>query len=164
MTKFVIRRLLLGLMIIFFGSFIVYAVLRCLPTSYVESIARQRCTSLPGGKSYAQWLAELNEVYHLDTDIFSGFAYWLKDAIQGNFGDSWFYNIPVVEKFKSVIGYSVIINIITFFLEIVICIPLAYLPRASSTPRLTIRSRFLLLWAYRCLPSSWPRCSSTRSR
>ena len=39
MTKFVIRRLLLGLMIIFFGSFIVYAVLRCLPTSYVESIA-----------------------------------------------------------------------------------------------------------------------------
>ena len=41
--------------------------------------------------------------------------------------DSWFYNIPVVEKFKSVIGYSVIINIITFFLEIVICIPLGIL-------------------------------------
>ena len=40
---------------------------------------------------------------------------------------SWFYNIPVVEKFKSVIGYSVIINIITFFLEIVICIPLGIL-------------------------------------
>ena len=126
MTKFIVRRLLLGLMIVFFGSFVVYAVLRCLPTSYVESIARQR-SSLPGGKSYAQWLAELNEVYHLDTDIFSGFAYWLKDAIQGNFGNSWFYNIPVVEKFQSVNGYSIIITILTFFLEIVICIPLGIL-------------------------------------
>ena len=126
MTKFIIRRLLLGIIIVFCGAFVVYAVLRCLPTSYVESIARQR-SALPGGKSYSQWLAELNNVYHLDTDIFSGFMYWLKDAIRGNFGDSWFYNVPVVSKFKDVIGYSIVINIITLFLEVIICIPLGIL-------------------------------------
>ena len=126
MTKFIIRRLLLGIIIVFCGAFVVYAVLRCLPTSYVESIARQR-SALPGGKSYSQWLAELNNVYHLDTDIFSGFMYWLKDAIHGNFGDSWFYNVPVVSKFKDVIGYSIVINIITLFLEVIICIPLGIL-------------------------------------
>ena len=47
MTKFIIRRLLLGIIIVFCGAFVVYAVLRCLPTSYVESIARQR-SALPG--------------------------------------------------------------------------------------------------------------------
>ena len=62
MSKFIIRRLLLGIGIIFFGCLITYAVIRCLPTSYVEGIARQRAAAASAGigKSYKEWLAELN--------------------------------------------------------------------------------------------------------
>jgi peptide/nickel transport system permease protein len=107
MTKFIIRRLFLGAIIVFLGSMVLYAVIRCLPTSYVENIARQRA-SLPGGKSYTEWLSQLNSVYSLDTDIFTGFFRWLSHAIQGEFGESWAYNMPVVQKFSSVIWYSVV--------------------------------------------------------
>ncbi len=126
MTKFILRRLFLGIIIVFLGAMVVYGVIRCLPSSYVETIARQRA-SLPGGKSYTQWLAQLNSVYRLDTDIFTGFIGWIGNVIKGEFGESWAYNMPVVEKFKDVIWYSVILNAITLVVELSACIPLGIL-------------------------------------
>jgi len=122
-SKFVLKRIFLAILIILFGSFIVYAVIRALPTSYVETIARQRA-QLPGSKSYAEWLEQLNALFRLDTDIFTGYMGWLSDAIKGNFGDSWAYNVPVTQKFKDVIWYSFALNIITFVFQTVIAIPL----------------------------------------
>lgn len=126
MTRFIIRRLFIGAIIVFLGGMVVYGVVRCLPSSYVETIARQRA-SLPGGKSYTQWLAQLNAVYGLDTDIFTGFFQWLRHTLQGDFGESWLYNISVVAKFRNVIWYSVVLNSITLVVEVSACIPLGIL-------------------------------------
>ncbi len=126
MSKFILRRIFLGLVIVFLGAMVAYAVIRCLPTSYVETIARQRA-NLPGAKSYTELLAQLNSVYGLDTDIFSGFIRWLGSALKGEFGESWAFNVPVIEKFKDVIWYSVILNAITLIVEISVCIPLGIL-------------------------------------
>ncbi len=134
MSRFVARRAWLAVVIILFGAFTVYAVIRALPTSYVESIARQRA-NLPGSKSYAEWLAQLKALFRLDTDVFTGFAGWLQDAVAGNFGDSWMYNVPVTDKFARVIWYSVTLNIITFFLEIIIAIPLGILAARKQYSR-----------------------------
>ena len=43
--KFIVRRTALALVIILLGAFIIYGVMRCLPTSFVESMARQRSFS-----------------------------------------------------------------------------------------------------------------------
>ena len=123
MSKFVIRRVFLAIIIIVFGAFIVYSVIRSLPSSYVENIARQRAT-MPNSKSYTEWLAQLNKLFRLDTDVFTGFTGWLTDAVRGHFGDSWLYNVPVTAKFADVIWYSVALNITTFFLQMIIAIPL----------------------------------------
>ena len=123
MSKFIIRRIVLGVLIIIFGSFVVYSVIRSLPSSYVENIARQRAT-MPNSKSYTEWLVQLNALFRLDTDVFTGFSGWLGDAVRGNFGDSWLYNMSVTQKFSNVIPYSIALNIVTFFLEIMIAIPL----------------------------------------
>ena len=125
----------MAILIIIFGSFVVYAVIRALPTSYVETVARQRAT-MPGSKSYTEWLKELNALFRLDTDVFSGYYGWLSEAIRGNFGDSWVYGIPVTEKFASVIWYSVALNIITFVLQTVIAIPLGILAARKQYSRL----------------------------
>jgi len=66
-------------------------------------------------------------VYGLDKGIIPGFFGWLKNALAGDFGDSWQYNVPVTQKFSDVIWYSVIINIITMVLQLVTCIPLGIL-------------------------------------
>lgn len=123
MSKFIVRRVFLAIIIILFGAFIVYAVIRGLPSSYVESIARQRAT-MPNSKSYTEWLATLNKLFRLDTDVFTGYIGWLGDALKGNFGDSWLYNVPVTKKFSDVIWYTVVLNIVTFVLQMVIAIPL----------------------------------------
>ena len=127
MRNFIIRRLLFGIFISIFGAMIIYTVIRLLPTSYVELIARQRASNPLSTKTYQEWLAQLNEVYKLNVGIIPGFFGWLGNALRGNFGESWHYGIPVTEKFSQVIWYSVIINIITFFVELFISIPLGIL-------------------------------------
>jgi peptide/nickel transport system permease protein len=127
MGNFILRRLFLGIFIAFFGALVIYSVIRSLPTSYVETIARQRASNPLSNKTYQEWLDQLNLVYKLDVGIIPGFFGWLGNALKGDFGESWHYGVPVTEKFNQVIWYSVIINIITFFVEFLIAIPLGIL-------------------------------------
>lgn len=127
MRNFIIRRIILGLFITFFGAMVVYTVIRSLPTSYVETVARQRASNPLSTKTYQEWLDQLNAVYGLDQGIIPGFLGWLGNAVRGDFGESWHYGIPVTEKFSQVIWYSIIINIITLFVEVMIAIPLGIL-------------------------------------
>lgn len=126
MWRFIVRRTALALVIIFFGAFIIYGVMRCLPTSFVESMARQRAAASAsmGGKSYQEWLAELNEAYDMNSNVITGYFNWLGRVLKGDFGESWKYGISVTQKFSQVIWYSVVLNIITLVLEVLICIPL----------------------------------------
>ena len=127
MSNFIIRRVFLGLFIVFFGAMIVYGVIRSLPSSYVETVARQRAANPTSLRTYQEWLDELNQVYHLDVGIIPGYFGWVKNAIRGDFGVSWIYNVPVTQKFKEVIPYSIFLNIITFAVQIIVSIPLGIL-------------------------------------
>lgn len=127
MRTFIIRRLILGIFIAFFGALLVYAVIRALPTSYVESIARLRATNPLSPYTYQEWLDQLNEVYNLNIGIIPGFIGWIGNAVKGDFGDSWHWGIPVTEKFSQVIWYSVIINVFAFAAQLFLSIPLGNL-------------------------------------
>ncbi|MDR1600188.1 MAG: ABC transporter permease [Oscillospiraceae bacterium] len=123
MWKFIARRALLAVFIIVFGSLICYAVIRMLPSSYVERVARQRST-MPGSPGYQVILAQLTERYGMDRSILSGFGVWGANALRGQWGNSWFFDVPVTRKFADVIGYSIALNIITLFLEMGLCVPM----------------------------------------
>ena len=49
---------------------------------------------------------------------------WLGQAVKGNFGDSWFYGIPVLSQFNKVIWNSFWLGLVTFIIQIVVAIPL----------------------------------------
>ncbi len=123
MRKYVIKRILISIVILFFALFMIYTMLRCLPHSYVETIAIQ-LSQTPGAKPYEEWLAQLNGQYGLDMNIVPGFFTWLGNAIRGQFGDSWRFHMPVVDKFVEVIGLSFIMQLIAFTLELGISVPL----------------------------------------
>ena len=127
MRNFILRRILLGIFITFFGAMVIYTVIRCLPSSYVETIARQRASNPLSNRTYQEWLDQLNLVYKLNVGIIPGFFGWLGNAIKGDFGESWHWGVPVTTKFVQVIWYSLIINIITLFVEVFIAIPLGNL-------------------------------------
>ena len=123
MGKFLVRRILLSIMILFFVMFIIYLLEYSLPTSYVETMART-LSSQPGSKSYAEWLADLNAQYGMDRGVLGGFFIWLGNMVRGNFGDSWFYTMPVVQKFNESVWPSFYMGIVSFILQIAIAIPL----------------------------------------
>ncbi len=123
MRKFIVKRILLSILILFCVTFIIYALMRALPTSFVESMAMQLAQA-PGSKPYNEWLDQLNAAYGLDMELIPGYLTWLKGAIVGNFGDSWKYSVPVLQKFNEVIWLSFIMGGIAFILELIIAIPL----------------------------------------
>lgn len=124
MGEFIIKRVLLCILILFFVMFIVYALMYSLPTSYVEQMARELATKPGSLKSAAEWIAELNVQYGFDKGIVGGYFTWLGSAVRGDFGDSWNWTVPVVQKFQDVIWYSFALALITMVLEVVIAIPL----------------------------------------
>ena len=95
MRKYILKRLGISLIILFFVALIIYSIMRCMPSSYVESLARQM-SQKPGAKSYQEWLDQLNKAYGLDVGIIPGYIHWLGQAVRGNFGDSWYWNVPVL--------------------------------------------------------------------
>lgn len=123
MWKYILKRVLISILILLLVALIIYALMRSLPTSYVESVARQK-SQQPGAKSYEEWLNQLNEMYNMNGNVFSGFWTWLTNVFQGNFGDSWHYTVPVLEKFNDTIWISFIMGAIAFFFEVIIAIPL----------------------------------------
>ena len=123
MRKFLVKRTLLSIVILFFVTFIIYVLMRCLPASYVETMARQ-LSQAPGSRPYEEWLAQLNAQYGLDLDLIPGFLVQLKNLVTGNFGDSWKYTVPVLQKFNEVIWVSFIMGAISLVFELLIAVPL----------------------------------------
>ena len=121
-------------MILFFVGFIIYALMRCLPTSFIENMARQKSMQ-PGSKSFDDWMAQLNAMYNMDKSIIPGYFSWLGTAIRGDFGDSWFYTVPVLEKFNDCIWHSFVMGGIAFILEILIAVPLGVVAATKQYSR-----------------------------
>jgi peptide/nickel transport system permease protein len=122
MKKFIIRRLLISVVLLFFVSMIIYTIMRLMPTSYVETQAMALATR-PGSKSYQEWVEQLNAQYGLDTGIVQGYFKWASKAIRLDFGESWYFNQPVLQKFSNVIWYSFALGLASFVIEIIIAIP-----------------------------------------
>lgn len=134
MRNYILKRIALSVVILLFVTLIIYGLIRAMPGSYVESLAIQ-LSSAPGAKPYEEWLAQLNAAYGLDKPYIAGWATWLKEFMSGNFGDSWKYTVPVIEKFKSVIGVSVVMGGISLVLELVIAIPLGVIAATKQYSR-----------------------------
>ena len=110
-------------MILFFVAFIIYVLMRCLPTSYIENMARQKSMQ-PNSKSYEEWMEQLTKMYNMDKGIVVGFFAWMWNIIRGQFGDSWFYTVPVLQKFNDTIWVSFIMGAIAMVFEVIIAVPL----------------------------------------
>ena len=123
MKKYIIKRLLWSVVILGIVAFLLYVLMRSLPTSYLEQIARQK-SQQPGSRTFEQWMQQLSATYGMDKGIIPGFVAWLSKAVRLDFGDSWKYTIPVTQKFVQVVSISFWISLIVMILEVVISIPL----------------------------------------
>ena len=123
MKKYIIKRLLWSVVILGIVAFLLYVLMRSLPTSYLEQIARQK-SQQPGSRTFEEWMQQLSATYGMDKGIIPGFVAWHSKAVRLDFGDSWKYTIPVTQKFVQVVSISFWISLIVMILEVVISIPL----------------------------------------
>ena len=123
MKKFLLKRIMMSCVLLMFVSMIIYGIMRCMPNSYVETQART-LSQKPGAKSYEEWVEQLNAAYGLDESPVKGYFTWAGKAVTGDFGDSWYWNKPVVEKFTDVIWYSFIVAFCAYIIQIGVAIPL----------------------------------------
>lgn len=145
MAKYILKRLGISVLILLFVIFVIYALMRCLPSSYVETMAQQ-LSQTPGAKPYEQWVEQLNAQYGLNVGLLQGYFIQLKNILTGNFGDSWKYAVPVTEKFSEVIGVSFVMGAISLVLQLLIAIPLGIIAakRQYSRTDYTITAGALL--------------------
>ena len=123
MKKYILKRLLISVVILVFVAFVIYVLMRSLPTSYLETIAREKSMQ-PGSKSFEEWMEQLSATYGMDKGIIPGFFAWCGRALRGDFGDSWRWTVPVTQKFQESVWISFIMGAISFIFEILIAIPL----------------------------------------
>ena len=123
LLKYILKRIGLSIVILFFVALIIYTLMRCLPTSYIEAVALQKSMQ-PNSKSFEEWMEQLTKMYNMDKGIVEGYFAWLGNVFRGEFGDSWKWTMPVTEKFNNVVWVSFVMGAIALFFEVIIAIPL----------------------------------------
>lgn len=124
MLKYTVKRLLYSVIILFFVMFIVYTLMYNMPMGFIETKARELASRPGAAKSYAEWLADLNAQYGMDKGVVQGYFVWLKSAVKGEWGDSWYWTVPVTQQFKNTVWYSFALSLISLVFEVIIAIPL----------------------------------------
>ena len=124
MLKYTAKRLLYSIVILFFVMFLIYILMYNMPAGYLETKARELASRPGAGKSYTEWLEDLNEQYGMNKGVLRGYLIWIKSALTGNWGESWAWNMSVTAKFRDVIWYSFALSLVSMFFQIIIAIPL----------------------------------------
>ncbi len=121
MFKYIVKRILISIIIIFGVTFITYALFRMMPDNYVYSKFAAQSATNPNWQEQA---ARVEHLYGLDLNVFVGYFKWLGNAIKGDFGNSFIDGAVVTDKIKQSLPVSFIMSLIVSILQIAIAIPL----------------------------------------
>ena len=122
MVKYIIKRLALSVLILLGVSLIIYALIRCMPVDFVT----QKLSSLTttGREVSEEQINNMMKLYGLDTNVFEGYLNWLGKLVRFDFGNSFKYQIPVIDVIKDSMGVSFAVALIATIFEFLIAIPL----------------------------------------
>ncbi|RZT02343.1 ABC transporter permease [Cuneatibacter caecimuris] len=119
MRQYIIRRILISVLVLLGVSFLIYGMLRIMPSDFVDQL------TAGNPKITSEQKEALKEAYGLNTGILEGYVNWLGDALHGDFGTSFTYRKPVTEVlFSSKLWVSFTLSAIAFVIELIIAIPL----------------------------------------
>ncbi len=121
MFKYILKRILISIIIIFGVTFITYSLFRMMPDNYVDAKFMAQSATNPNWQEQANLVKEL---YGLNSGVVEGYFTWLGSALKGDFGYSFIDGSVVTEKIKSSLPVSFIMSLIVTILQLGIAIPL----------------------------------------
>lgn len=122
MVKYIIKRLLLTVLILFGVSIILYFLVRLIPDNYLY-------TKIPANaEDIEAEVAKLKEYFGIADNsfvgIWKGYFSWLGNFVKGDFGVSYIEKQPVADIIFNNMWISFAISFISLILQLIIAIPL----------------------------------------
>jgi len=106
-TSYIIRRLFLGVVVVFLVSVLIFLLMRLLPGDPLQLYLGDQI-----GSYSEESKEELREFYHLNESLIVQYGRWLGGVVQGDLGDSIVYGIPVgsmiAQKFPTTLLIAVL--------------------------------------------------------
>lgn len=126
MQRYVLRRVLQGIPVLFIVSLIVFLALNLLPGDPV--MARQGTMVGPG---YAEIVAELRQQMGLDRPIHERYIRWLGGAVRGDLGVSYITQQPVMKLIGQKLPATIELTVVAFLIALALAVPAAILAVAK---------------------------------
>ena len=126
MYRYIFKRLGLSVLILLGVSLIIYVLIRCMPTSFIEN--KIAAMNQGGAVIPEETVQNMYELYGLEDDSFmgilKGYGNWLSKLVQFDFGTSFKYASPVIDVIRDHMGVSFAVALIATIFEFLIAIPL----------------------------------------
>ncbi len=137
MFKYIIKRLLISVLVLFGVSLIIYTLVRMMPTDYIDNRYKEQ---LAIGTITQEQIDAFKAMYGISDNSFSGivsgYFKWLGNLCMGNLGNSFKYQRPVATVITENMWVSFAIALIATILQFLIAIPLGV---SSATHQYSIR-------------------------
>lgn len=124
MFKYILKRIGISLLILLGVSFILYVLLRCMPTDFVKQRILQFSAS--GDNVTDEFIQQMYKTYGLDGNIVQGYLNWLGNICRLDFGKSFINQREVLSEVfdPDKLGTSFLVAAVATVFEFMIAIPL----------------------------------------
>jgi peptide/nickel transport system permease protein len=144
--KFVVRRLLLTIPILFIVSVLAFALIHLIPGDPAQVILGEEATP--------QAYAELRQQLNLDKPIVVQYLLWLGNVLQGNLGKSIISHVPVSTLIAQRLPATIELTIGTFLVALIIAFPTGILAAVRRGKIADYTSTFLAIGGM-SIPNFW---------
>lgn len=145
MLNFILKRLALSVLVALTVSAISFSLL-FLAGDPAVAIAGENATDIE--------IALVNERFGFDRPLVVQYSEWLFKAVRGDFGDSWYFNIPVTQLIGDRLAVTMQLGMMSITFALLLAIPLGV--AAAVRPNTLIdRVALLISVVGQAIPSFW---------
>ena len=109
MNMHIIKRTLVSFLLLLGMSFVTFWLMHATPGNFFDSLKLNPQISPETIKRY-------EDMYHLKDPLFMQYGHWLFNVLRGEFGYSFYYNVPVVDVIGSRLGNTFILSLASLLL------------------------------------------------
>ena len=117
MLKFILKRLFVSLFLLIGMSFFIFWMMHATPGNFFDSLKLNPQIS-------QETIARYEKLYGLNEPLLIQYGRWLTNVARGEFGYSFFYNVPASHLILGRLGNTFILSFVSFLLTWSVAIPL----------------------------------------
>ncbi len=117
MRLYILKRLGIAVLLLLAMTFMTFLLMRATPGNFFDALKMNPQIS-------PETVARYEHLYGLDEPLFMQYGHWLANILRGEFGYSFYYNVPVTHILVGRLGNTFILSLASFLLTWLVAIPL----------------------------------------